>query len=300
VWWALDQGKGARRMFIVIVGARGMLGRELVRLLEPQHEVVAWDIQEIDITDRPRTIEQVASLRPDLVLNSAAWPDVDGCEREPDKAWLVNAVGAQNLALAARQAGSALLYMSTDYVFNGRTPADYDETAPVDPINHYGRSKLAGEAMSTQICSATYVVRSAWLIGDHPNNYVDRVLASARRDGVVRMAQDQIESPTTTTDLGQAIAALITTGAYGCYHVTSQGACTRAAFAEFVLREAGRPERVEIVDAGTLPRLAARPHRTVLDCRLFRLVTGQALPAWQDGLRAFMASRSIGPSGAAR
>lgn len=279
-------------MRTVIVGAKGMLGRELVRLLGPQHEVVAWDIDEIDITDRQRTIAQVAGLRPDLVLNSAAWPDVDGCDREPDKAWLANAVGAQNLALAARQAGSALLYLSTDYVFNGRTDAAYDETAPVDPINHYGRSKLAGELLSTQICSATYVVRSAWLIGDHPNNYVNRVLTSARRDGVVRMAEDQVESPTTTTDLGQAIVTLIGTGAYGLYHVTSQGACTRAEFAEFVLREAGRPERVEIVDASTLPRVAARPHRTVLDCRLFRLATGHALPAWQDGLRAFMAARA--------
>src|SRR5512142_1670173 len=99
-------------MRIVIVGARGMLGRELVRVLEPRHEVIAWDIQEMDITDRPRTIRQVNDLRPDLVLNSAAWPDVDGCEREPDKAWLINAVGAQNLALAARQVGSELLYIS--------------------------------------------------------------------------------------------------------------------------------------------------------------------------------------------
>src|SRR5512135_33878 len=197
-------------MRIVIVGAKGMLGRELVRVLAPQHEVLAWDIEEIDICARAPTLRLVAGARPDLVLNSAAFVDVDGCEREPDKAWQINAVGAQNLALAARQAGSALLYISTDYVFNGRTDRDYDETSPVDPINHYGRSKLAGEMLSTQICSATYVVRTAWLMGDHPGNYVNRVLASAQRDGLVRMAEDQIESPTTTTNLGQAIAALIT------------------------------------------------------------------------------------------
>ncbi len=286
-------------MRVLIMGARGMLGRELERVLAPAHEVTGWDIQEIDITDRPRTIGQITDLRPDLVLNSAAWPDVDGCERDPDKAWQINTVGAQNLALAARQAGSALLYISTDYVFNGRTDSDYDETAPVDPINQYGRSKLAGEMLSTQICSATYVVRTAWLVGDHPNNYVDRVLASARREGVVRMAPDQVESPTTTADLARAVDALIGTGAYGCYHVTSEGACTRAEFAEFVLAEAGSSVRVEVVDAGALSRVAARPNRTVLDCRLFRLVTGHALPAWQDAIRSFMASRGD-PAAASR
>lgn len=277
-----------------------MLGRELVKVLEPGHEVIAWDIQETDVTDRPRTITQITDLRPDLVLNSVAWPDVDGCERNPDKAWQINTVGAQNLALAAREARSALLYISTDYVFNGQTDGDYDEISPVDPINQYGRSKLAGEALSTQICSATYVVRTAWLIGDHPNNYVDRVLASARRDGVVRMTQDQIESPTTTADLARAIEALIGTRAYGCYHVTSQGACTRAEFAEFVLRAAECPARVEIVDPSVITRTAARPYRTVLDCRLFRLVTGRSLPNWEDGVRAFIASRQGNPAPAAR
>jgi dTDP-4-dehydrorhamnose reductase len=277
-------------MRILIVGAKGMLGRELVRTLGPQHDVLAWDIEEIDITDRERTIRQVTGARPDLVLNSAAWPDVDGCEREPDKAWRINTVGAQNLALAARGAGSALLYISSDYVFDGRATEDYDEGATTHPINHYGRSKLAGELLSTQICSATYVVRTAWLIGDHPSNYAARVLATAARDGVVRMADDQVESPTATLDLCRAIAALITTGAFGLYHVTSLGACTRAEFAGFVLAEAGQPGRVETVAGSTLPRAAARPGRTVLDCRLFRLVTGHELPTWQAGLRAFIAA----------
>jgi dTDP-4-dehydrorhamnose reductase len=274
-------------MKIALIGGKGMLGRELYAALCEKHEVTSWDIQEIDITDRQGTIEKIKGLRPDLILNSAAFVDVDRCETEADSAWRINALGAQNLALAAEEVRSALLYISTDYVFDGESAEDYDEVAPVHPINQYGRSKLAGERMASQICPRTYVVRTSWLLGHHPNGYVERVLNAARRDGVVRMAPDQIESPTYTGDLTQAVAALVETGAYGCYHVTGLGACTRVEFAKFVLERAGRSEPVEVADGSQIRRAARRPRRTVLDCRLFQLLTGRKLPAWQDGVRAY-------------
>ena len=274
-------------MKIVIIGAKGMLGSELGRVLGRQHQIVAWDIGEIDITDRSRTLALLNEASPELILNSAAFVDVERCEAEPDQAWRINAVGAQNLALAAQQTGSALLYISTDYVYDGDTDADYDEVAQPNPINQYGKSKLAGEMLCSQICPRTYIVRTAWLFGHAPNNYVERVLKAAQNEGVVRMPVDQLESPTYTVHLAEAILNLIATRAYGRYNITSLGACTRAAFAQFVLQQAGRSERVEIVEAAA-KRLARRPRRTVLDCRFYQLVTGQPLPDWQQGVKDYM------------
>ena len=277
-------------MKVLVVGAKGMLGKELCRVFGADHEVVAWDIDEIDITNRSRTLAAVTAERPELVVNSAVFVDLEGCESDPDKAWRVNAVGAQNLALAARQSGSALVYISTDYIFDGESDADYDEVSQPNPLNQYGRSKLAGEQLSLQACPRTFVVRTAWLFGHAPNNYVERVITAADTHGVVRMPADQIESPTYSRHLADAVSALVNTRAYGCYHVTSLGACTRVGFAEFVLQEAGRSEAVETVDAATLSRVAKRPARSVLDCRLYRLVTGRSLPEWQQGVRDYLAN----------
>jgi dTDP-4-dehydrorhamnose reductase len=281
-------------MKIAIIGAKGMLGRELCRVLGTQHDLLAWDIEEIDITDRARTIELLAAERPDLIVNSAVFVDLEGCEANPDNAWLINAVGAQNLALAAQQAGSALLYISTDYIFDGCAETDYDEVAQPNPLNQYGRSKLAGERFSLQLCPHTYAVRTAWLFGHAPNNYVERVLKAADKDGIVRMPVDQLESPTYTGHLAEAILHLIATGAYGVYNVTSLGSCTRAGFAQFVLQQAGRTEQVEIVEASVVGRKAKRPIRTVLDCRLYQLVTGHALPQWQQGVTDYLSRVASG------
>lgn len=284
-------------MHIAVIGAKGMLGKELCQVLGKEHRITAWDIEEIDITDRGATLHKLPGLRPDLILNTAAFVDVDRCETEPDIAWQINAVGALNVALAAQQTGSALLYISTDYVFDGETTQDYDEVSPTRPINHYGRSKLAGEMFSLRICPRTYAVRTAWLIGHHPKGYIERVFQAAERDGVVRMAPDQIESPTYTGDLADAISHLINTGAYGVYNVTSLGACTRVEFAQFVLDYAGKPGSVQVADVSTIKRIAKRPHRTVLDCRLYRLVTGRPLPDWRDGLKSYFA-RATAPAAA--
>jgi dTDP-4-dehydrorhamnose reductase len=276
-------------MKVAVIGAKGMLGVEFCRLLAPHHELLAWDIDEIDITDRPKTLELLCAERPGLIINSAAFVDLEACEANPDMAWSVNAAGAQNLALAAAQVGSALVYISTDYIFDGRTETDYDEVSAPNPLNQYGRSKLAGERLSLQICPNTYAVRTAWLFGHAPGNYVERVLKAAEKDGVVRMPAEQLESPTYTRHLAQAVLRLIETGAYGLYNVTGIGACTRAAFAQFVLGQAGRSEPVEIVEPASLKRSAKRPVRTVLDCRLYQLVTGASLPQWQQGVQDYLA-----------
>ena len=276
-------------MKIAVIGAKGMLGSELCRVLGAAHEILAWDIAEIDITDRVGTLDRLGAARPDLIINSAALVNVETCESDPDRAWRINAVGAQNLALAAQQTGSALLYISTDYIFDGQTETAYDEVALPNPLNQYGKSKLAGERLSLQICARTYSIRTAWIFGHAPNNYVARVLSAADKEGVVRMPVDQLESPTYTVHLAQAISHLIATGAYGIYNVTSIDACTRADFARYVLQVAGRTEQVEEVDSSQIKRPVKRPAHAVLDCRLYQLVTGHPLPHWQQAVQDYFA-----------
>lgn len=275
-------------MKVAVIGAKGMLGSELCCALASSHQVVPWDIDEIDITNRVSTLEKLKSLKPDFILNAAALVDVEVCEKQPDAAWKVNAVGSQNLALAAQAIGCDYLLISTDYVFDGATQEDYDEFASPNPINQYGKSKLAGEKLAAGIWPRTFVIRTAWLFGHRPKNYVDRVLTAADKDGVVRMPEDQLESPTYTVHLAQAVRDLMPTGAYGTYNVTSIGACTRLEFARYVLSAAGRSVPLEKLDAAKVARAARRPGRTVLDCRLYQLVTGRALPGWKAGVDEYL------------
>ena len=279
-------------MRIAVIGSKGMLGHDLLSYLGSRHEVVGLDIDEIDIRQREETATKIAELRPQLIINSAACVDVESCETEPYRAFRVNALGSQNLAIAAQRADADYLYFSSDYVFDGRSGCDYDELAPPCPVNQYGRSKLAGEVLARRICPRSYIVRTAWLIGHRKGNYVERVLGLAERDGIVRMATDQLESPTYTLHLAEAIEKLFQTGAYGTYHITSTGACTRLEFAAFVLETAGRSEEAEEVERARLNRQADRPCRTVLDCRLFGLVTGHTMPHWREGIRGYFNSRN--------
>ena len=152
-------------MKIVVIGAKGMLGSELARVLACEHDVTAWDVDEVDITDRAGTLKRVTALSPTLIVNAAALVDVELCEKQPDAAWKVNAVGSQNLALAARALSAAYLLVSTDYVFDGTAREDYDEASSPNPINQYGKSKLAGERLATAIWPMTYIVRTSWLFG---------------------------------------------------------------------------------------------------------------------------------------
>lgn len=278
-------------MRIAVIGSEGMLGRDLAGFLSGRHDVVGLDIGQIDIRRREDTIAKIAELKPRLIINSAACVDVEACEAEPERAFQVNALGSQNLALAAERAGAEYLYFSSDYVFDGRSGCDYDELVPPSPVNQYGRSKLAGEVLAVRVCRRSYVVRTAWLFGHREGNYVERVLSAADREGVVRMATDQLESPTYTLHLAEAVEQLIRTGAYGTYHVTSAGACTRLEFAAFVLEACGRSEQAEELEAAASARRAERPCRTVLDCRLFELVSGHTMKEWREGVRAYLAHR---------
>lgn len=225
-------------MRIVIMGVRGNLGQALGAALAG-HTVSGYDLPELDIADRPAVAAQVAADAPDLVINAAAYTDVDGCARNPALAYRANALGPHNLALVCAAADIPLLHVSTNEVFPGTRPAGYAEWDVIAPVNPYGASKAAGEWHVRSLWRKHYIVRTAWLYAPGGRNFIHAILRFARERGAVRVVTDEVSNPTATEDVARAIAQLITTGQYGTYHFVNDGACSRWAFANEILRLAG-------------------------------------------------------------
>ncbi len=225
-------------MRIVITGAGGQLGRALQEALAGE-VVAAFPHSALDITDAAAVASALDRFRPDLVINAAAWTDTAACEADPPRALLVNGEAPGRLAQECRRLGAALLHISSNEVFDGENGAPYEEDDEPNPINHYGRSKLEGERRVRETLERHYLVRTSWLFGAGRASFPEKVLAAARRDGSLRLVTDEVASPTWTKDLAQAIARLIRHEAWGTYHLTNSGSCSRKEFGEEVLRLAG-------------------------------------------------------------
>jgi dTDP-4-dehydrorhamnose reductase len=224
-------------MRIFVTGNRGRLGRELMVSLSG-HIVDGGDLPEFDITDAAATRRAIEAARPDVVIHAAALTDTRRCEDDPDLARRVNGDGTRNVAAACRDAGAALVYVSTNEVFDGLKGEPYVESDAPDPINEYGRSKLQGEEQGRKLIEDLYIVRTAWLYGGG-NDFPSKVLAAALEKPDLTMVTDEIATPTLARDLAEAIARLIETEAYGVYHFTNEGECSRYDWAREVLRLAG-------------------------------------------------------------
>src|SRR5438445_8994095 len=276
-------------MRILVTGAKGQLGQELQRALRGE-EVIAADQPEYALTD-PMLGEKIAAQRPDVVIHTAAYTDVDGCERNPEIAFAVNAQGTRRVAEGAAKAGAKLLYLSTDYVFDGRKTVPYTERDPVNPLNVYGRSKLAGEEEALKGCRGTLVLRTSWLYSVHGNNFVKTILSLAVTQPEVRVVEDQRGSPTYARHLAQVIAGLIRSDVTGVMHAGGEGECSRYEFAKAILQEAGLGCRVVPISTAESGRLARRPPYTALSTA-FLHQHGLNLPPWREGVRQFLADRA--------
>src|SRR3990172_118402 len=212
-------------MRILLTGAKGLLGQALVQVLGPTHELIPSGHADLDVTDFEATRSAVSRVAPDLVIHSAAWTDVDGCERDPDRAFRVNVLGSRNVAIACREAGAACCYLSTDYVFDGAKPGAYTEFDSAGALNHYGASKLAGERVIQAALDSHWIVRSSWLFGPGGRNFVNTILTRARRGESLAVVDDQVGSPTYTFDLARGIDRLIQEPPYGIWHLTNSQSC---------------------------------------------------------------------------
>ncbi|HWU37045.1 MAG TPA: dTDP-4-dehydrorhamnose reductase, partial [Candidatus Acidoferrum sp.] len=225
-------------MRILVTGAKGQLGVELLQTLKLAHEVIGLDLPELDIT-RSTATDQVADLRPNWVIHAAAATDVDGCERDSAWAQAVNGDGTGRVADGCRRAGAGMIYISTDFVFDGRKRSPYTEEDQPAPLSVYGRSKLAGEEAARVLAPRWAIVRSAWMFGVSGKNFVKGIVNKAVAGERLRFVNDQVGSPTYARDLAQALAELVTRQLTGVFHVTNSGSCSRYEFARAILKQAG-------------------------------------------------------------
>ena len=272
-------------MRVVVTGAKGQLGSDLVEVLQGPHEVIGLDRKECDVTD-PRSKAILRTYRPDLVIHAAAYTDVDGCELDPKKAYLVNVEGTRYVIEACRALEVPLVYFSTDYVFDGTKREPYTEADPPHPINMYGQSKLKGEEEVRFLLNRFYIVRTAWLYGKIGRNFVKAILEKAQRGEALQVVNDQIGSPTYSRDLAQAIARLVQGSPFGTYHLTNSGSCSWYEFAHQILTMASLSEvSLKPITSQELNRPAPRPAYSVLSNAKWQRVMGHGLRSWQEALQ---------------
>lgn len=275
-------------MRVLVTGAQGQLGHDLLAAFADD-DVIGTDQASLDVTDEPSVVATVRDHAPDLVVHAAAFTQVDACETAPDTAWSVNAVGTWWVARACALAGAAMVYVSTDYVFDGLAGRPYTEFDRTNPQSVYGRSKEAGEQLVRRTVDQHYVVRTSWVHGANGGNFAKTMLRLARERGRVAVVDDQTGSPTFTFDLAPAIRRLAVSGRYGTYHLTNSGQCTWFEFARAVFEEAGVDVELSPTDTATFGSPAPRPAYGVLDNRLARLTGLPPLPEWRTSLRRLIA-----------
>lgn len=273
---------------ILVVGANGMLGRDMMALLG--EGTVGVDIAEIDITSYESTDLVIKEYRPATVINCAAYTDVDGCESNVETAMQVNGEGVAHLAMVTREIGARLVHVSTDYVFDGGKGSPYVEDDLPKPLGVYGESKLAGE-MNAAFNPNHLIVRTQWLYGLHGKNFVETMLRLAAEKDALTVVDDQIGSPTWTVDLAKAIQALLATDHCGIYHAANAGFCSWNGFAKAIFEESGILIPVHPMTTEELNRPARRPLYSTLDCTKLAHDSGFQPQPWRDALRAYLKLR---------
>jgi len=312
-------------MKILITGSSGMLGQALCNKLADKHEVVGIDINDVrrttydvrafyklDITDRNLIIQKIEEVAPDIIIHCAAYTDVDGCELNPEKAQELNVAATATIAEGSKLTSSYMIYISTDFVFDGEKKPPYTEKDRPNPINIYGKTKLEGENAVKDALDKYLVIRTSWLFGKGGKNFVDIILNRAKKEKELKVVNDQVGCPTYSDDLADAIARLITTynlqliprhtrdssprdpermrgATYNLLHITNSGSCSWYEFAREIIDLAGiKDVKIFPISSEELSRHAKRPKMSVLDNTQFRQISGRYLPPWRDALRRYI------------
>ena len=291
-----------------------MLGVDLSQELYHDYEVFGADIvrrssfairgfYKLDITKKQNVSALIKNLNPGVIIHAAAMTDVDGCELDPKKAYKINSDGIKNVALACKAVDATLIYLSTDFVFDGKKKSPYKETDRTNPLSIYADSKLKGEAAVKRILKKYFILRTSWLYGKHGKNFVDTILSKAKRESMLKVVNDQVGSPTYTKDLAKAIYALmdrvtksqshkVTSRAgfnlpYGTYHISNSGSVSWYDYAKEILKLAGSQTKVAPISSKELDRPAKRPKMSILDNSKFIKFTGHKMRNWQEALKEY-------------
>ncbi len=282
---------------VAVTGAAGMLGTEIIAAAKSRSiDLVPWDLPDFDLSDRDATMRAIETARPAAVIHGAAWTDVDGCESDPAKAFLVNGRASAHVAEACREAGARMVMVSTDYVFPGDEDSPWLEDDRVGPLSVYGWSKLVGEEAVRSLGDAGAVARTAWLYADHASNFLLTMLKLGAARTELAVVDDQRGSPTFAADLARILLDLALSGASGTFHATNSGAVTWNGFAKAIFEGAGLPVEVNAVSSAEFPRPAKRPENSVLADTRFATAGIAPMPSWEDGLARCL--RRLGHGGA--
>lgn len=309
---------------VLITGSSGMLGIDLCQELKQDYYVIGLDLFKRpkseaqngraglnlpyvigDITDRKGIAAIIAKASPDFVVHCAAWTDVDGCELDGKKAYKINSEGARNVALACRGSGAAMIYISTDFVFDGKKRKPYKETDKTGPLSIYGDSKLKGENFIRKALKRYYILRTSWLYGRYGKNFVDTIIAKGKTEGCLRVVCDQVGSPTSTKSLARAIHRLLNKivhgpatmdyrlSAMGCgvYHLSNSGSVSWYDYAGTILKLAKLKTKVLPISSEELARPARRPAMSILDNSKFYKFTGYRMPGWKTALKEYLGGK---------
>jgi dTDP-4-dehydrorhamnose reductase len=276
-------------MKILILGHRGMLGSDLLLRMMAAHDVTGKDVGDFDITVEDDCGRVIAECSPDVVINAAAYTNVDGCETDRDRCFAVNAVGVKNIALACRGKGIRIVHFSTDYIFDGRKETPYVEEDEPAPLNVYGASKLEGERFLQAFSDRWLLIRTAWLYGKNGKNFVKTILEKADAVKTLDVVDDQIGAPTYSWDLAAAVQLLVEGGHEGLFHLTNRGRCSWHEFACKIMQYAGKNDvTVRPIPSADLARPAVRPAWSVLSSRKFSEATGKTMRFWQIALQDYL------------
>ncbi len=283
-------------MKILIAGASGQLAKALIDILKSKDNIFLPDEKNFDITDFNIVSRIISDIKPDIVINCAAYNDVDKAENEWQKAFLVNGIGVKNLALACNKNNAVFVHFSSDYVFDGLKNKPYTIIDKTNPINKYGESKLLGEELLKNHINKFFLIRTSWVFGDGNFSFPKKVIEWSGKNNKLKIVDDQISCPTFTNDLADAVSKIIQTENYGIYHITNTNSCSRFEWAEFILKTIKWDGEISPAKSKEFNTPAIRPGYTVLDNFPLKETMGYLLPSWQDATKKFIKDKTFIPN----
>jgi len=277
-------------MKVLVTGSHGMLGTDLINLLRGK-DLTAIDVPHedaLDITHEDEVLRFVLKCMPDIIINCAAFTNVDKCETEREIAFKVNALGPKNIATAAKRCGAKVVQISTDFVFDGNSDRPYVEEDQTNPLSEYGRSKLEGERNIQDNCNTFLIVRTSWLFGRNGTNYVEKMLELAGHKKELSIVDDETGSPTYTVDLAEALWTLIEQKCEGIFHVANEGSCSRYEWARKIFEITGYDININPIKSHLYKRPAKVPLNSTLNCQKLTTTTGLRMRHWEETLKAYL------------